>query len=116
MFYSELLAWSYEIIERLNHILFAMLNVYDKGNQNNWDVLIPYVVYAYRTAVHLTKESQVLPFDMLLKQQKKLLHVDTRAQLMAQRYYIISSIEIERVYLVTFWSPEVRKEIVKLLQ
>ena len=40
------------LTERFNATLVSMLSHFITKNQNNWDVYLPYVLFAYRTSVH----------------------------------------------------------------
>ena len=40
------------MVERFNRTLAQMLSNYVDRNQKNWDVFLPYVIFAYRTNVH----------------------------------------------------------------
>jgi hypothetical protein len=51
------------MVERFNRTLAKLLASHVDDNQRNWDVILPYVVYAYRTTVHeVTKET---PFFLM---------------------------------------------------
>lgn len=64
------------MIERFNHTLLSMLSFYVDDNQHNWDVLLPYVMMAYRSSVHsstgftpykvLFGQEMVLPIDIIM--------------------------------------------------
>lgn len=64
------------LIERFNRTLLAMLSLFVEANQSNWDVLLPYVMMAYRSSVHastgfspykvLFGREMVLPVDIML--------------------------------------------------
>jgi hypothetical protein len=40
------------LVERFNHTLATMLAIFAKDNQKDWDVYLPYVLFAYRTSQH----------------------------------------------------------------
>lgn len=51
------------LVERFNGTLTTMLSMYVSGHQRDWDTFIPYILFAYRTAIHeSTKES---PFYLM---------------------------------------------------
>lgn len=60
------------MIERFNHTVLSMLSFYVDDNQQNWDVLLPYVMMAYRSSVHmgfypiLFGQEMVLPIDVMI--------------------------------------------------
>ena len=64
-------------VERFNKTLTTMLSFYTSRDQKDWDVFIPYVLFAYRAASHSsTKESPffllygrdpLLPSDLVLR-------------------------------------------------
>jgi len=39
------------LVERFNHTLATMLAMFCNDNQRDWDVLLPYVLFAYRTTL-----------------------------------------------------------------
>lgn len=51
------------LTERFNRTLTTMLTHYINSNQSDWDVYLPYVLYAYRTAPHHTTKHS--PFYLL---------------------------------------------------
>lgn len=56
------------LVERFNGTLTMMLSMYVSGHQRDWDTFIPYILFAYRTAIHeSTKESPfyLMPFYLL---------------------------------------------------
>ena len=64
------------MIERFNRTLISMLALFVQDNQTNWDVLLPYVMLAYRSSVHtstgftpykvLFGQEIILPVDLML--------------------------------------------------
>uniref|UniRef100_A0A671PPZ2 Integrase catalytic domain-containing protein n=1 Tax=Sinocyclocheilus anshuiensis TaxID=1608454 RepID=A0A671PPZ2_9TELE len=64
------------MIERFNRTLLSMLSFYVDDNQQNWDVLLPYVMMAYRSSIHsstgftpykvLFGQEMVLPVDIMM--------------------------------------------------
>ncbi len=64
------------LIEHFNRTLLAMLSLFVDKNQKNWDLLLPYVMMAYRSSVHATtgftpykvvfEREMVLPVDVML--------------------------------------------------
>lgn len=60
------------MIERLNHTVLSMLSFYVDDSQQNWDVLLPYVMMAYRSSVRmgfypiLFGQEMVLPIDVMM--------------------------------------------------
>ena len=64
------------MIERFNRTLGSMLSLFVDDNQSNWDILLPYVMMAYRSSVHsstgftpykvLFGKEIVLPVDVML--------------------------------------------------
>lgn len=42
------------LTEKLNHTLASMISMYINEDQSNWDVILPYVTYAYNTARQAT--------------------------------------------------------------
>ena len=51
------------MVERFNRTLATMISTLIEQSRRNWDDLLPYVLYAYRTAVHSsTKET---PFYLM---------------------------------------------------
>jgi len=58
------------ITERFNKTLCEMLSMYVGKHQRDWDEFIPYVAYAYRTAVHASTNQ--MPFMMVYGRQPTL--------------------------------------------
>ena len=58
------------LTERFNHTLAQMLSMYVADNQKDWDVYLPYVLFAYRTTVHETMQEQ--PFKLLYGREARL--------------------------------------------
>jgi hypothetical protein len=56
--------------ERFNRTLLSMLKVYVNENQDDWDLLLNKLAFAYRTAVHRTTGQT--PFEMVYGRQPKL--------------------------------------------
>lgn len=64
------------MIERFNRTLLSMLSLFVEENQSNWDVLLPYVMMAYRSSIHSSTgftpykvifgQEIVLPVDVML--------------------------------------------------
>lgn len=64
------------LIERFSRTFLSMLTLFVKDNQINWDVLLPYVMLAYRSSVQATTgfspykvlfgQEVVLPIDIML--------------------------------------------------
>ena len=64
------------LIERFNRTVLAMLSMFVNDNQATWDVLLPYVMLAYRSSVQATTgftpykvmfgQEVVLPIDIML--------------------------------------------------
>lgn len=64
------------LVERFNRTLLSMLSLFVGENQANWDVLLPYVMLAYRSSIHsstgftpykvLFGQEIVLPVDIML--------------------------------------------------
>ena len=64
------------MVERFNRTLISMLALFVEDNQANWDVLLPYVMLAYRSSVHSSTEFTpykvvfgqeiILPVDLML--------------------------------------------------
>lgn len=64
------------MIERFNRTLLSMLSHFVEDNQSNWDILLPYVMMAYRSSVHASTGFTpykvvfgceiVLPVDVML--------------------------------------------------
>ncbi|KAJ8016329.1 hypothetical protein DPEC_G00006060 [Dallia pectoralis] len=64
------------MIERFNRTLLSMLSLFVDDNQLNWDLLLPYVMMAYRSSIHastgftpykvLFGQEIVLPVDVML--------------------------------------------------
>lgn len=64
------------MIERFNRTLASMLSLFVDDNQANWDILLPYVMMAYRSSVHSSTgftpykvffgKEIVLPVDVML--------------------------------------------------
>lgn len=58
--------------ETFNHTVLSMLSSYVDDNQQNWDVLLPYVMMAYRSSVRmgfypiLFGQEMVLPIDVMI--------------------------------------------------
>jgi len=51
------------LVEKFNHTLITMLSKYTSKNQKDWDQYINFVLFAYRTSIHIsTKET---PFMLL---------------------------------------------------
>ena len=50
-------------VERFNDTLNNMLKVFENGNCDTWDLLLPQIVFAYRTAYHST--IKMSPFEAL---------------------------------------------------
>lgn len=42
------------LTERFNHTLAAMLSMYISDNHSNWDIILPFVTFAYNTSVQST--------------------------------------------------------------
>lgn len=55
------------MIERFNRTLLSMLSFYVDDNQQNWDVLLPYVMMAYRSSVH--SSTDFTPYKVLFGQE-----------------------------------------------
>jgi hypothetical protein len=51
------------LVERFNHTIVDMLSMYTKEKQNDWDLYIPWVLFAYRTAVNAS--TLFTPFYLL---------------------------------------------------
>ena len=51
------------LVERFNHTIIDMLSMYTKEKQNDWDLFIPWVLFAYRTAVNAS--TLFTPFYLL---------------------------------------------------
>jgi transposase InsO family protein len=51
------------LVERFNGTLTAMFSMYVSGHQRDWDTYIPYVMFAYRTALH--ESTQETPFFLM---------------------------------------------------
>jgi len=49
--------------ERLNRTLIAMMKMYVAENQKDWDEILPYITFAYNTAVHAT--TKFTPFFLV---------------------------------------------------
>ena len=58
------------LVERFNRTLENMLSIYVHKNQNNWDINLPYVIFAYNTAEQET--TRFSPFYLLYGRQPKL--------------------------------------------
>uniref|UniRef100_A0A3B3QC10 Gypsy retrotransposon integrase-like protein 1 n=1 Tax=Paramormyrops kingsleyae TaxID=1676925 RepID=A0A3B3QC10_9TELE len=64
------------LVERFNRTLATMLSLFVNHNQSNWDILLPFVMMAYRSSVHastgftpykvLFAREMVLPVDVML--------------------------------------------------
>uniref|UniRef100_A0A8C0XU21 Integrase catalytic domain-containing protein n=1 Tax=Cyprinus carpio carpio TaxID=630221 RepID=A0A8C0XU21_CYPCA len=64
------------MVERFNRTLASMLSLFVDDNQANWDILLPYVMMAYRSSVHSSTgftpykvvfgKEIVLPVDVML--------------------------------------------------
>ena len=52
------------MVERFNRTLTAMLSAYVQENQRDWDAQIPYLMMAYRSAVH--KSTGLTPNMLML--------------------------------------------------
>ena len=73
------------LCERYNKTLAQMLSFYVNSDHTNWDELVPYVQFAYRTSVQAsTKES---PFFLLYGRQPRL-PIDTAYQTYRSKYEI----------------------------
>ena len=58
------------LVERFNHTLVSMIGTYVKDHQKDWDLYIPYVLFAYRTSIQeTTKET---PFYLMYGRDAKL--------------------------------------------
>jgi hypothetical protein len=57
------------LTERFNHTLCSMLSMYVDDVQSDWDLYIPYVLFAYRTAIH--KSTRVTPYKMLFGREAR---------------------------------------------
>jgi hypothetical protein len=51
------------MVERFNSSLLKMIASYTSSNQQDWDLWLPYVLFAYRTAPHST--TKLSPFTLL---------------------------------------------------
>ena len=51
------------LVERFNHTIADMLSMYTRENQTDWDLFIPWVLFAYRTAVNAS--TLFTPFYLL---------------------------------------------------
>ena len=58
------------MVERFNRTLTAMLSAYVQENQRDWDAQIPYVMMAYRSAVH--KSTGLTPNMLMLGRETSL--------------------------------------------
>ena len=57
------------MVERFNRTLANMLSCYVRENQKNWDLFLPYVLFAYRTSAHsVTRHT---PFFLLYGRDPK---------------------------------------------
>lgn len=55
------------MVERFNRTLLSMLALFVDDNQLNWDVLLPYVLMAYRSSVHAS--TGFTPYKVLFGQE-----------------------------------------------
>jgi hypothetical protein len=51
------------LTERFNKTLIVMLSMYVSKQQNDWDEYIPYVIFAYNTAIH--PSTNAVPFELV---------------------------------------------------
>lgn len=51
------------MVERFNSTLLTMISMYVSTNQRDWDTLLPYMLFAYRTSKHAT--TKYTPFFLL---------------------------------------------------
>ena len=58
------------LVERCNRTLKDMLSKLINSSQNDWDVWIPHVLFAYRTAVHAS--TGVTPYRMLYGREARI--------------------------------------------
>lgn len=62
------------LVERFNKTLCKMLSAYSNSNQTNWDLYLPLVLFAYRTAEQST--SGYSPFSLLYGREPRLGDLD----------------------------------------
>jgi hypothetical protein len=62
------------LVERFNKTLCKMLAAYSSAQQNNWDLYLPLVLFAYRTSVQST--TGFSPFDLLYGREPRLGNLD----------------------------------------
>jgi len=85
------------MVERFNRTLITMIKSYVHDNQQNWDALIPYALYAYRTTIHTaTRETPfflmfgrdpITPLDqILLTPAKKYMEVPNYKEQMIRTF------------------------------
>lgn len=58
------------LVEGFNKTLKRMLGILASRNQTDWDVYVPYAMFAYRTAVHTS--TGYTPFELLFGQEARL--------------------------------------------
>ena len=85
------------LVERFNHTLTTILSMYVSEHQKDWDLFIPYALFAYRTSIQAsTKETPFylmygrdprLPIDAsLLKAQETYQDTDDYRSVLADRF------------------------------
>ncbi len=85
------------LVERFNHTLTTIISMYVSEHQKDWDMFIPYALFAFRTAVQSsTNETPFylmygrdprLPIDVsLLKAQETFLDTDDYRGVLAERF------------------------------
>jgi hypothetical protein len=62
------------LVERFNKTLCKMLSAYSNSNQTNWDLYLPLVLFAYRTAEQ--SSTQESPFNLLYGREPRLGEMD----------------------------------------
>ena len=70
------------LVERFNHSLLQMLRAYVQQH-NDWEKYLPFVLYAYRTAVH--SSTGVSPFELMFG------HCAYKPPLTTRRSYDVTS-------------------------
>jgi len=106
-------------VEKINHILAQMLSMYVDSNQRNWDIILPYVVFAYNTSVQ--ESTGYTPFFLLYGREAKtpldLLHQVSSDPLLSEEIAMLPLADrIQRTLKETRQSVCLRMERVKAEQ
>ena len=71
------------MIERFNRTCLMMLSMFANDRRDNWNELLPYVMHAYRTSVHVS--TGYSPFRLMMGEECSLPHDVSTAELRTNR-------------------------------